>query len=222
VNFAKRVMPRRNLLVPIQKYYGRVYALRSIETAMKTEVERLNGVETGGVLVGFHDTVLRAAVVIGASGPGPKAHHGPTTFNRDREYCQEFLDQYAKATNGVVDFVGEWHKHREPDPSPSPVDTRTYRALARDVSAHTTQPVVLIVGTVAKNQSGWRRLDSYVKTNAFLFRADGYVARKLQWLPDEAYADLLVDDADILINGPAVDLPARKRGRIIRFPWRRS
>jgi integrative and conjugative element protein (TIGR02256 family) len=154
------------------------------------ESERISGVETGGVLVGFVDSRLNAVVVTAASGPGPRAHHGTCTFNRDRAFCQHFLDQHAAATGGVIDFLGEWHKHREPDPQPSAVDQNTYRQLALNSEAKVSRPVVLIAGSKPIGRRPVR--DQYIRVNGFIFRSDSFVEREVRWLADEAYADLCV------------------------------
>lgn len=169
-------------------YFERVYVLDSARQAMATESEDKLGLETGGVLVGFFDSRLRAAVVTHASGPGPRALHRPTRFERDREFCQSFIDAHAGRTEGMLDFVGEWHKHPEADPRPSPVDQKTYRKLARDPNCHLDQVVVLITGT---RRVGRPVRDVFVRVNGFLFRTNGFVTRPVQDLPDEAYGDLL-------------------------------
>lgn len=158
---------------------------------MRAESERMVGVETGGVLVGFVDTTLDAVVVTGASGPGPKALHAPNSFNRDRAFCQAYLDAQVQASRGLIDFVGEWHKHREPDPWPSPIDVDTYTRLAVDPKCHLNQVVVLITGTMPEGRL-WRRRDAYVRTNAFIVTAGPCCPRKIEMLPDEAYLHLAI------------------------------
>ena len=172
--------------------YERVYVLESAEHAMEAESEAKPGVETGGVLAGFVDARLHAIVVTHASGPGPNAQHRPNGFNRDAHHCQQFLDDLAAASGGVLDFVGEWHKHREPDPWPSPVDEKTYRSLAANPSCHLEQVLVLITGTV---REGRPARELYVRVRAFLFHAGGFTPREIRTLPDDAYMDLLRMDA---------------------------
>jgi integrative and conjugative element protein (TIGR02256 family) len=140
---------------------------------MAHETEMMPALETGGVLVGFVDSALHAVVVIAASGAGPHARHTPNTFNRDRKYCQAFLDRYVEMTQGVVDFVGEWHKHRESDPQPSPTDTQTYQRLAADPACHCALPLVLITGACVISHDPLS--EQFVSQNAFLFRRDGYI-----------------------------------------------
>lgn len=169
-------------------YFERVYVVDAALEQMAVESESKPGVETGGVLVGFIDRRLCAAVITHASGPGPNALHRPDRFERDREFCQLFLDQHAVRTGGVLDFLGEWHKHREADPWPSPTDRNTYQKLAADPNCHLDQVVVLITGT--------RRLmrptrDQFVGVNGFLFRSRDFVPRSVHGLTGEAYEDLL-------------------------------
>lgn len=158
---------------------------------MARETQAKVSLETGGVLVGFLDSRLDAVVITAASGPGPKAHHGVFTFNRDREFCQDFIDRHAGDSSGVIDFVGEWHKHPEVNPSPSPTDCSTYRRLSVDKNSHVDRPVVLITGARRVQDAGKPRREEYVCVNAFVFRADGFETRAIRWLPDEAYAELL-------------------------------
>jgi integrative and conjugative element protein (TIGR02256 family) len=145
-------------------------------------------VETGGVLAGFVDSVLNAVVITAASGPGPKAIHGRYNFNRDAEFCQRFLNRQARLTSGVIDFVGEWHKHPETDPHPSPQDIDTYRKLAANKDANVPMPVLLIIGTYPQLR---RARDAYARLNAFVFSRKGFVDRDVRWLADDAYLDLL-------------------------------
>jgi integrative and conjugative element protein (TIGR02256 family) len=190
INFCPvSLMARKHLVVELPPYYKRVYITNSAVHTLKAESLAKPGFETGGVLVGFTDTTLHAVVVVAASGPGAHAEHGPTTFSRERAFCQSFLDYYAQSTNEIVDFVGEWHKHPEPNPKPSRVDIQTYRRLAADPQCHCELPLVLIVGTRTVSKSPLH--EEFVQTNAYIFRRDGFVSRPVRQLPDDAYSDLI-------------------------------
>ena len=200
-------------LEELPAHYDRVYVLEAAVHTMAVEAELKSGVETGGVLVGFVDSDLNAVLVTAASGPGPNALHTPNTFNRDRAFCQAFLDRHVAATRGVVDFVGEWHKHREPDPQPSPVDVNTYCRLAQDPACHLALPLVLIVGTATRRRKP--RVEQYAGVNAFVFRADGFVQRPIRQLPDEAYNDLLVrlSEGSVDADESSSTTPWQRHGR---------
>lgn len=189
--------PTRGAGLILPPHLARVYALRSVEHTLKSESESKAGVETGGVLVGFLDHKLDAVVVTAASGPGPRARHGAFSFNRDRAFCQAFIDRHAAESAGCIDFVGEWHKHPEPNPWPSPTDCSTYVTLAIDDTSHVDRPVVLISGTTRTREIGWRWVEAYVGVNAFVFRANGFEQRSIRWLPDEAYDDLIAHGVDV-------------------------
>lgn len=187
-------------------HYRRICSLRSVEAALAVESERMVGVETGGVLAGFIDPRLDALVIVAASGPGSRALHLPALFNRDPAYCQAWLDKLAAASSGRVDFVGEWHKHREPDPTPSPTDRDTFTRLAANADCHLTRIALLIAGTAAVGR--WpRRRDEYVRANGWSVRADGLVARDVEWLPDEAYSDLCASAFSSLSLSPLEHKP---------------
>lgn len=170
------------------EFFERLYVTDTALDQLASESEAKPGVETGGVLVGFIDHRLRAAVVTHASGPGPKAFHRPSRFQRDREFCQAFLDYHAARTDGVLDFLGEWHKHREADPWPSPTDKNTYEKLAANPNCHLDEVVVLITGT--RRLRGPAR-DRFVGVNGFLFRSRGFVPRPIHAVTSDAYEDLI-------------------------------
>lgn len=65
--------------------------------------------ETGGILVGYIE--YNVAVIIAASGPGPKATHHRSEFRRDGPFSQNYLDQSANQTSNQSDYLGEWHSH---------------------------------------------------------------------------------------------------------------
>ncbi|MBI3568898.1 MAG: Mov34/MPN/PAD-1 family protein [Gemmatimonadetes bacterium] len=179
---------RRVRVTDAPPYFSEVCILCEVERAIAREAEARVGLETGGVLIGFTDQSRNAVVVVGASGPGPRARHRRDAFNRDRAFCQAYLDAAAQRSGGRIDFVGEWHKHREPDPYPSPTDQATYRALAADPRAGLAQVVVLIAGTTP--QSRPTAEDRYARTRPFVFVRTGFAPRALRILPNAAYADL--------------------------------
>src|ERR1043165_7357184 len=75
--------------------------------------------ETGGVLAGRGSLEAGEGHASPASGAGPRARRTRYSFARDTPFCQRFLDEVAIQTGGLVDYLGEWHKHHEPVPRPS-------------------------------------------------------------------------------------------------------
>jgi integrative and conjugative element protein (TIGR02256 family) len=134
--------PRRNLT----KFKHRLIIYSAVLEFIEAEARRAVRTETGGVLVGRGDFALGEMIITGASGPGPLARKTKYSFARDTQYCQRYLDKSAKDSSGLVDYVGEWHKHHEIDPRPSWQDITTIRKIASSSYYHVTVPVLLIIG----------------------------------------------------------------------------
>jgi integrative and conjugative element protein (TIGR02256 family) len=102
--------------------------------------------ETGGVLAGRGSLESGEVHVTHASGPGPRARRTRYSFARDTPFCQRFLDEVATNTEGLVDYVGEWHKHQESVPRPSWRDVRTAAEIAANPDYHVRLCLLFIIG----------------------------------------------------------------------------
>jgi integrative and conjugative element protein (TIGR02256 family) len=88
------------------------------------------GNEIGGVLVGYA-TVDHALVVIDASGPGPRSLCTRHTVRIDGRYATTFCASAAEASNGSVQYLGDWHVHTDDTADPSPVDIAALKKLPK-------------------------------------------------------------------------------------------
>jgi integrative and conjugative element protein (TIGR02256 family) len=113
--------------------------------AIRVEVEANKSVETGGILLGFVDEDRRA-VVVRATGPGPKATKSATGFDRDVEFVQAELKRSAKELGQRGLYLGEWHSHLETDPEPSGRDIMSMCGIAAAQNYATRCPIMLIAG----------------------------------------------------------------------------
>lgn len=101
--------------------------------------------ETGGVLIGFLGKGNRA-VVLAATGPGPKATRTATLFRRDVRYVQAKLDEAGAQLGPRGVYVGEWHSHLTADPQPGAMDMDSLFGIARVPNYLTRCPVLAIAG----------------------------------------------------------------------------
>lgn len=85
-------------------------------------------VETGGILMGFHNGA--DIKVVKATDAGPGARRSSCGFLRDSEYCQKILNEEFKRSG--ADYVGEWHTHVIDLPRPSGGDLTTLAAIILD------------------------------------------------------------------------------------------
>lgn len=114
---------------------------------IENEAARAKYVETGGVVAGTGNISEGEVILTHSSLPGPRAKATSYSFQHDREFCQQFLDELAIQTNGETDYLGEWHKHFERIPHPSSKDIYTLAAIARNSSYHVSYPLLLIIGS---------------------------------------------------------------------------
>ncbi len=110
--------------------------------------------ETGGLLIGY---VVGATLhVVEASPPGPHAEHRATAFTRDGAFSQRLLDARVSASDGVHDYVGEWHSHPFAM-GPSAKDVASMRRISMRSSYQCPFPVMLLC------RRSWRtwRIEAY-------------------------------------------------------------
>lgn len=88
----------------------------------------IDGLETGGLLLGHIDT--DRVVVQFAGGPGPAALREPTRFQRDLDHAR-MLAAAAWKLNGSI-WLGEWHTHPNSSAAPSDTDMQTYQQHLTD------------------------------------------------------------------------------------------
>lgn len=85
--------------------------------------------ETGGTLVG-PDHQEGGLLITHATGPGPRARRGPTSFSFDREWSQRRLDRWNRSMR--VDWIGDWHLHPAGLHQPSSTDYESALRLISD------------------------------------------------------------------------------------------
>jgi hypothetical protein len=67
--------------------------------------------ETGGVVLGYYDFNIKAAVVV-AGLPAPlDSKASPAFFERGTAGLAESVEDASKRTGGMVRYIGEWHTH---------------------------------------------------------------------------------------------------------------
>lgn len=117
---------------------GRVaIAAGALETIRQEIARTPKHLETGGILLGFHDPLT--ITVAGDAGPG--AVRTERFFLRDLDHTQRLAAEEL-ARSGAA-WLGEWHTHPTGPPHPSPTDLATYDRLQRQ------SPDVFVAGVVA-------------------------------------------------------------------------
>jgi len=98
--------------------------------------------ETGGILIGYRrGSEIR---VTAASGPGPKSERNLTSVLVDGEFAQKFTVDAFSASNGKVDYVGDWHCHLNFLIGPSDLDLEAMRIVSESGAILTATPITMI------------------------------------------------------------------------------
>lgn len=109
--------------------YRHIFVMKSVLVTIRREVKLVPGRETGGPLVGYL-TGDGAIVVTHAGGPGPNAVHARYSMEVDGAHAQRFCDGLRNATDGRLDYVGDWHNHPGFSLKPSTHDVAAIRTMA--------------------------------------------------------------------------------------------
>lgn len=106
-------------------------------------------IETGGVLAGYTDEEGNV-IITHASGPGPKALQSAIRFEKDVEFCQQFLDDLFISSSRKYVYVGEWHSHPSRDNRPSGLDIKSLSEISIEKNYLTTCPAMIILSNTGK------------------------------------------------------------------------
>ena len=103
--------------------------------------------ETGGVLVGAHDTERKILYAVDVIPSPPDSKEWPNLYIRGSEGLARRVEEIGEITDGQVGYLGEWHSHpRGHTPSPSTDDRKAFAWLQEHMDVDGLPAVMLIVG----------------------------------------------------------------------------
>lgn len=123
--------------------YRHIFINQTVLDKIRQEVHLVKLKETGGPLVGYisEDNAL---VVVDAGGPGPKAKFSFFNITIDGEHAQFFCDKVYRESEGLYDYVGDWHRHMCFSLSPSTDDVNAMIKIASFEYCPVKNPISLI------------------------------------------------------------------------------
>jgi integrative and conjugative element protein (TIGR02256 family) len=99
----------------------------------------LSPLENGGIILGWRSGEDR--IIADLRGPGPHALHGRHCFVPDHDWQVAEIHRAFEASDGELDYLGDWHSHPDSVAEMSDLDSQTLLRITRRV----TGPLMLIV-----------------------------------------------------------------------------
>lgn len=103
--------------------------------------------EAGGILLGYRRGVHLH--IVRATTPQPSDMRMRYRFDRRDQFHQTIATKAWQASEGTIDYVGEWHTHPETNPSPSSLD------ISEWVKIHRTSQFPMVFLIVGLSETIW-------------------------------------------------------------------
>lgn len=102
--------------------------------------------EAGGVLVAKQIENQTHYILSAASTPTEWDEQNRYSFVRSIKSAQPFINEKWERSNGMENYIGEWHTHPERFPTPSGTDTALINQIIADKSSPYSRVLLIIVG----------------------------------------------------------------------------
>ena len=88
--------------------------------------------ESGGILFGKKQLNNDTYVISNVTVPSIYDRSSKTSFIRNKNCTQQQINEMWETSNGIVNYMGEWHTHSVNEPIPSITDKRLINQLYKD------------------------------------------------------------------------------------------
>lgn len=103
--------------------------------------------ETGGVLLGSFDLEKRLVYIVDTIPSPPDSQEWPTLYIRGCRGLRTKVDEMAARTDGMIEYIGEWHSHpRGCSTAPSDDDLQVFAWLTESMNVEGLPALMMIVG----------------------------------------------------------------------------
>jgi len=107
--------------------------------------------ETGGVLLGSIDMERGIIYIVDTIASPADSDEWPTSYTRGKSGLQAEVDRVKVKTDGMLEYIGEWHSHpRKSDVAPSDDDQKLFAYISEVMARDGLPAVMLIVGDAGR------------------------------------------------------------------------
>lgn len=113
---------------------------------------KITEIESGGVLLGkiYHSYDVISDIVM----PCKKDKQGISFFIRSFRAANKVIKNKWERSRGKINYLGEWHTHKDISPSPSDTDKQMIKNIFLNVDLEIAQIYLFIIGTKNSNWVG--------------------------------------------------------------------
>ena len=103
--------------------------------------------ETGGVLLGSFDLDHKLIYIVDTIPSPPDSEEWPTLYIRGYKGLKRKVEEFARKTDGMLEYIGEWHSHpRSCSTTPSNNDIQVFSWLTELMDVEGLPALIMIVG----------------------------------------------------------------------------
>jgi len=107
--------------------------------------------ETGGVLLGSIDMDRSIIYIVDTIASPADSDEWPTSYTRGKSGLQAEVDCVKVKTDGMLEYIGEWHSHpRKSDVAPSDDDQKLFAYISEVMARDGLPAAMLIVGDAGR------------------------------------------------------------------------
>jgi integrative and conjugative element protein (TIGR02256 family) len=105
---------------------------------------KITDVESGGILLGkiYHSYDVISDIIM----PCKKDKKGLSYFIRSFNRANKVIKKEWKRSKGKINYLGEWHTHKDIEPTPSVIDKEMIKDVFLDVGLEIDQIYLFIIG----------------------------------------------------------------------------
>lgn len=118
----------------------------AIETLTSFRQLMATSPESGGILLGTKILSRNEYVVTEVTTPTPNDKQGRFFFLRNQKTAQKRVTEVWNASNGVTNYLGEWHTHPQQTPQPSSIDLQLIQRVINEKTPVFPTVFLLILG----------------------------------------------------------------------------
>ena len=102
--------------------------------------------ENGGILLGKFLEKDSTYIITNVSTTNSKDRKGKYFFIRNKIQAQIIINKLWADSQGIINYLGEWHTHNEKSPKPSFVDKKLVKQMINNKNTEIKNAFMLILG----------------------------------------------------------------------------